>query len=179
MMINQNYSEIITRAKSQGASHVDFTNSHNAPIDNSSNRDTLTLSSQALAMSKGEDSIVQEVDPIYVRPQTAAELLAQNKNNQEASSSPGVNPVKSDAVTHSRFEDMMQAILDKRLGVDRKKLEELDAMMEEIAKNENLSPEEKAKAMEEIAKMREQVIEESIEVKKIAKENFVEPNEEA
>jgi uncharacterized protein YfkK (UPF0435 family) len=72
---------------------------------------------------------------------------------------------------------MMQAILDKRLGVDRKKLEELDAMMEEIAKNENLSPEEKATAMEEIAKMREEIIEESIEVKKIAKEDFVEPED--
>lgn len=177
MMINQNYSEIITRAKSQGASQVDFTNSNNVPIDNSSNKDTLTLSSQALALSKGENNIVQEVDPIYVRPQTAAELLAQNKNNQETTSSSEVSQLKNDAVTNSRFEDMMQAILDKRLGVDRKKLEELDAMMEEIAKNENLSPEEKAIAMEEIAKMREKVIEKSIEIKNIAKENFVEPQD--
>jgi hypothetical protein len=177
MMINQNYSEMITRARSQGASQVDFTNSNNIPIDNSSNKDTLTLSSQALALSKGENNIVQEIAPIYVRPQTAAELLAQNKNSQETSPTSEVSPVKSDAVTDSRFEDMMQAILDKRLGVDRKKLEELDAMMEEIAKNENLSPEEKAKAMEEISKMREKIIEQSIEVKKIAKENFVEPED--
>jgi hypothetical protein len=177
MMINQNYSEIITRAKAQGASQVDFTNSNNVPIDNSSNKDTLTLSSQALALSKGENNIVQEIAPIYVRPQTAAELLAQNKNSKETSPSSLVSPVKSDTVTNSRFEDMMQAILDKRLGVDRKKLEELDAMMEEIAKNENLSPEEKAIAMEEIAKMREKVIEKSIEVKNIAKENFADPED--
>jgi hypothetical protein len=175
MMINQNYSEIITRARSQGASQVDFTNSNNPTIDNSSSQDTLTLSSQALALSKGENNIVQEIAPIYVKPQTAAELLDQNKISQETSSTSGVSPVKSNSITNSRFEDMMQAILDKRLGVDRKKLEELDAMMEEIAKNENLSPEEKAVAMEEIAKMREKVIEKSIEVKKIAKENFVEP----
>ncbi|NQZ20601.1 MAG: hypothetical protein HRT53_00970 [Colwellia sp.] len=179
MMINQNYSEIITRAKSQGASQADFTNSNKAPIDNSSNKDTLTLSSQALAMSNGENNIVQEVAPIYVRPQTAAELLAEHKSSQEIPSSSANSDVKSEAVNHSRFEDMMQAILDKRLGVDRKKLAELDAMMEEIAKNENLSPEEKAKAMEEIGKMREKIIEESIEIKKIAKENFVDPNEEA
>jgi len=177
-MINQNYSEIITRAKSQGASHVDFSKSNNIPVNHSSNQDTLTLSSQALAMSKGENNIVEKVAPIYVRPQTAAQLLAEHKSSQSTPSAPMTNDVKSDVVSHSRFEDMMQAILDKRLGVDRKKLEELDAMMEEIAKNENLSPEEKAKAMEEVAKMREKIIEESIEVKKIAKENFAEPNEE-
>ena len=172
MMINQNYSEIITRAKSQSASQVDFTNKHIVPIDNASNRDTLTLSSQALAMSKGENSIVQEVAPIYVSPQTATELLAQNKNSQSTSSSSAVNPVKSDAVINSRFEDMMQAILDKRLGVDREKLAELDAMMEEIAKNENLSPEQKQKAIEELEKMKEAVIQESMEIQKQAKQTF-------
>ena len=181
MMINLNYSEIITRVKSQGASQVDFKNTHNAPISNPSNQDTLTLSSQALSLSKGDKSIIQEVDPIYARPQTASELLAQNKDNQtntqQISTLSEVNEIKSSVVSNSRFEDMMQAILDKRLGVDRKKLEELDAMMEEIAKNENLSPEEKATAMEEIAKMREEIIEESIEVKKIAKEDFVEPED--
>ena len=146
-----------------------------------SNQDTLTLSNQAISLSKGENNIVQEVAPIYVKPQTAAELLAQNKNNETTTqaipSSSGISELKSDAVNNTRFEDMMQAILDKRLGVDRKKLEELDAMMEEIAKNENLSPEEKAIAMEEIAKMREKVIEKSIEVKNIAKENFADPED--
>ena len=134
-----------------------------------------------MSLSKGDKSIIQEVDPIYARPQTASELLAQNKDNQtntqQISTLSEVNEIKSSVVSNSRFEDMMQAILDKRLGVDRKKLEELDAMMEEIAKNENLSPEEKATAMEEIAKMREEIIEESIEVKKIAKEDFVEPED--
>jgi len=180
-MINQNYGEIITRAKSQGASQVDFKNTHNRPVDNSSNQDTLTLSNQALSLSKGESAIIQEVAPIYVRPQTAAELLAQNSSNQtrtqDTSSSSGISSVKSDTATSSRFEDMMQAILDKRLGIDKKKLEELDAMMEELAKNENMSPEEKAVAMEEITKMREKIIEKSIEVQKIAKENFVEPED--
>jgi hypothetical protein len=50
-------------------------------------------------------------------------------------------------------------------------------MMAEIAKNENLSPEEKEKAIEEIGKMREKIIEESIDIKKIAKETFIEPDE--
>jgi hypothetical protein len=81
-MINLNYSEIITRVKSQGASQVDFKNTHNAPISNPSNQDTLTLSSQALSLSKGDKSIIQEVAPIYARPQTASELLVQNKGSQ-------------------------------------------------------------------------------------------------
>jgi uncharacterized protein YfkK (UPF0435 family) len=87
------------------------------------------------------------------------------------------NKVKDTTTTDSRFGDMMQAILDKRLGVDRKRLEELEAMMAEIAKNENLSPEEKENAIEEIGKMRKKIIEESIDIKKIAKETFIEPDE--
>ena len=92
-------------------------------------------------------------------------------------SSLDVNKVKNITEPDSRFGDMMQAILDKRLGVDRKKLAELEAMMAEIAKNENLSPEEKEKAIEEIGKMREKIIEESIDIKKIAKETFIENDE--
>ncbi len=49
---------------------------------------------------------------------------------------------------------MMQNILDKQLGVDREKLKEIDAMMEELEK------------------MKEKIIEESLEIKKQAKETF-------
>ncbi len=171
MMINMNYSEIISKAKSQGVSQVDFSNRGKAAPVNSSNQDTLTLSDQALSLSKGENKIVQEVPPIYVRPQTAAELLAENKSSH-ASTQTSNSPQEAQGIAkNSRFEDMMQAILDKRLGVDRKKLEELEALKEEIAKNENLSPEEKAKAIEEIEKIREKMIEESMDIRKVAKQN--------
>ena len=65
---------------------------------------------------------------------------------------------------------MMQNILDQRLGVDREKLKELEAMMEEIASNESMSAEEKAEALELLADMREKIIKESIELKEVAQQ---------
>jgi hypothetical protein len=41
------------------------------------------LSSQALSLLKGENNIIQKVTPIYARPQTSTEFLAQNKYSQE------------------------------------------------------------------------------------------------
>ena len=181
MMINVNYNEIISQAKTNGSSHVNFKNIDSTRSFNAVDQDTLTLSNQALSLLEGNKNIIQEISPIYVRPQTAAELLTGNTHSQTSlqlnTSSPEENKVQGTTIANSRFEDMMQAILDKRLGVDRKKLEELEAMMAEIAKNENLSPEEKEKAIEEIGKMREKIIKESIDIKKIAKETFKEPDE--
>ncbi|NQZ86017.1 MAG: hypothetical protein HRT54_00370 [Colwellia sp.] len=181
MMINVNYNEIIAQAKTKGASQANFNNINSTRTNDAINQNTLTLSNQALSLLEGNKNIIQEISPIYVRPQTSAELLAGNQSSQSnlqvTTSSSDEIKIKDTTETNSRFGDMMQAILDKRLGVDRKKLEELDAMMAEIAKNENLSPEEKEKAMEEIGKMREKIIEESIDIKKIAKETFIEPDE--
>ena len=64
----------------------------------------------------------------------------------------------------------MQNILDKRLGIDRERLEELEALMEEIANNENMSPEEKQLALEKLAEMREQIIEEGREIQEVVKQ---------
>jgi hypothetical protein len=175
-MINVNYNEIIAQAKTKGASQANFNNVESTRSNIAENQDTLTLSNQALSLLEGNKNIIQEISPIYVRPQTAAELLAGNANTQTNlpvnTASLDENNIKDTTESDSRFGDMMQAILDKRLGVDRKKLEELEAMMEEIGKNKNLSPEEKAKALEEIGKMRDKIIEESIDIKKIAKNTF-------
>jgi len=160
MMINTNYSEIIAQAKINGTSHVNFDKTSQTVQAITAEKDTFTLSDAAMAKMKGES--VEEIAPTYVKPETAKELL--EKNVDEAT-------IKKSA-RDSRFDEVMQNILDQRLGVDRKKLEEIEAMMEQIAKNENLSPEEKQKAMEELEKMREQVIEESMDVKKQAKQTF-------
>jgi len=40
-------------------------------------------------------------------------------------------------------------------------------MMEEVAKNENLSPEEKEQALEQLAEIREQIIEQNIKKPRI------------
>ena len=75
-------------------------------------------------------------------------------------------------VTDNRFNDMMLKILDKRLGIDREKLAELEAMIKNVAENEKMSPEEKQKAIEELEKMREEIIEKSIKIKETATETF-------
>jgi len=64
------------------------------------------------------------------------------------------------------MEDFMtqaaQSILDNRLGIDKEKLKEIEAMMEEVANDENLSPEQKEKKLAELQELYEEVIEESV-----------------
>ncbi len=70
--------------------------------------------------------------------------------------------VLKEAITN-RFSEMMQNILNQRLGIDNEKLQEIEAEMEEVANNESMSPEEKQKALEELVQQRDTFIEESIE----------------
>ena len=163
MMINANYDQIIAKAKASGASIVSFDRKTQPITPITAEKDTLTLSDRALAMMNGEE--IKQVAPTYIRPQTAKSLLTQNET---------VNSSVKKSASDIRFDEMMQSILDKNLGIDREKLEEIEAMMKEIAKNENLTPEQKQKAMEELEKMKEKVIEESLEVKKQAKRAFTE-----
>jgi len=74
--------------------------------------------------------------------------------------------VLKEAITN-RFSEMMQNILNQRLGIDNEKLQEIEAEMEEVANNENMSPEEKQKALEELVQQRDTFIEESVERAKV------------
>lgn len=123
----------------------------------------MTLSDKALAMMNGSE--VKEVAPTYVRPATSRSILSQS----EASKAKQAANAKESNVIDNRFSEMMQNILDKRLGIDRERLEELEALMEEIANNENMSPEEKELALEKLAEMREIIIEEDREIQEVVK----------
>lgn len=68
------------------------------------------------------------------------------------------NEVPADVHDHIK-----QLILDARLGVDRKKLEEIDAKIELIANNPNLSDEEKQQQIAALLKEKETIIEQAIE----------------
>jgi len=159
-MISTNYTEIIAQARKNGATHVDFDKVDYNVKAISSGKDTVSLSDAALARMNGEE--ITETPPTYIKPETAKEILAKNEDQNLL--------VKS--ARDLRFDKVMQDILDKNSGIDREKLEEIDAMMEEIAKNENLSPEQKQKAIEELEKMKEAVIQESMEIQKQAKQTF-------
>lgn len=165
-MITQDYAQAIAQAKSRNATFVNFDNKVQTVQPITPEKDTFTLSDRAMALMNGKK--YQPEAPTYVRPETARSMLARSdstdSNSQRTNSS-------------SRFSEIMQRVLDQRLGVDREKLDEIDAMMEDIAKNENMSPEEKAKALEELAEIKEKIIEENMEMQKVAKQTQ-QPDEE-
>ncbi|WP_159820893.1 hypothetical protein [Colwellia sp. 20A7] len=164
MMMNIDYTSIIDKARTSGATRVDFNNASPVkPIDPiSSQQDTVTLSKQALALMNGDNATTEEAAPTYIKPETASSLLAQNETTSAA------DIEKSEKAI--RFEEIMQSVLDQRTGIDRDKLAEIDAMIEEVQNNEDMSPEEKEKTIEMLGKMKEEIIEGSIELQKIAKQ---------
>lgn len=159
-MINNNYAQQVAQAKSNNALVVSFDNTTPAVQPIPGEKDTLTLSDKALAMMNGNE--IKEIAPTYLRPESARSLLAKSETLNTTQD----GDAKEDVVVDNRFSEIMQNILDKRLGIDREKLEELEALMEEIANNENMSPEEKELALEKLAKMREKIIEEGREIQK-------------
>ena len=169
MMINSNYAQQVALAKSNNATLVNFSNT-TAPVQAiAGEKDTVRLSDKALAMMKGTE--IKEIAPTYVRPETANSLLTKSEDAKNDVLHTSKSTSSKDNVTFdNRFNEIMQNILDQRLGIDRDKLEEIEAMMEEIANNENMSPEEKQLALEKLAEMREKVIEESREIREVAKQ---------
>ena len=169
MMINSNYDQQVALAKSNNATLVNFSNT-TAPVQAiAGEKDTVTLSDKALAMMNGTE--IKEIAPTYVRPETANSLLTKSEDAKNDVLHTSKSTSSKDNVTFdNRFNEIMQNILDQRLGVDRDKLEEIEAMMAEIANNENMSPEEKQQALEKLGEMREKVIEESREIREIAKQ---------
>lgn len=57
--------------------------------------------------------------------------------------------------------DLMQSILDARLGIDRERLKEIEAEIAAIAKNPALSAQEKQKAIEALEKEKESLLEDA------------------
>ena len=161
MMINMNYAQMVDLAKLSNASNVNFDKNREYTLPIAPKPDSFTLSDAALAKMNGENYTASA--PTYIKPESANSLIA--LNNSEGSTITG-------KTTDTRFGDMMQSILDKRLGIDREKLAELEAMIDEIANNENMSPAEKQKAMEQLEKMREELIEQSLQTKATAKQTF-------
>jgi hypothetical protein len=167
MMINNNYALQVAQAKANNASIVNFDNTTPAVQPIPGEKDTVTLSDKALAMMNGNEA--KEVAPTYVKPETARALLAESEATDAVKNTNDTSTTEN-KVIDTRFGEMMQNIIDQRLGVDRKKLDELEALMAEIAENENMSPEEKQKTLEMLAEMRDKLIEESREIREVAKQ---------
>lgn len=163
MMTNIDYASIVEKARKSGDSTVNFDTAIQPISSIKAEQDTVTISQQAMALMNGNSTDVntEETAPTYVKPETASSLLAQHNTNTT-----DVEKSEKDI----RFDEIMQNILDQRTGVDREKLDEINAMIEEVANNENLSPEEKEKMISMLEEMKEELMKESIELQKVAKQ---------
>lgn len=168
MMINFDYTAMVEQARAKGDTSVKFDNRVTPIAPITAKQDTVTLSKQAQALLNGNNIDNKEVAPTYIKPQTARSLLAESEATS-ASSSDKAEATKKSA-KNARFNEIMQSILDQRLGIDREKLNEINAMIEDIAKNEKMSDEEKEQAIKMLEEVREKIIEESLEVQKVAKQ---------
>ena len=85
---------------------------------------------------------------------------AQTAENPEADS---YDQLGSQAKQRISLQDVMQAILDKRTGIDREKLDEIEAQIQAIAKSETLSKEQKEAQIKLLEEQKTQLIQEFVE----------------
>ena len=104
--------------------------------------DSVTLSSAAIAAAQGKTVEAEPID----RYQALA------SNQRVADTRQAMAPAK---VGREDFmKTALQGTLDQRLGLDREKLQALEAKMKQVAENENLTTEQKA---EQLATLQEQM----------------------
>ncbi|ESE41940.1 hypothetical protein [Shewanella decolorationis] len=89
--------------------------------------------------------------------------LAPNAKQNYTTNVQTIAGTEESAKPEDRLAEAMQAILDKRTGVDREKLKQLDAEMAKIAANDNLSEEEKAKQIALLEAQKAELIKEATE----------------
>lgn len=132
-------------------------------------QDTVTLSSPA---KQGQETKESQTANTY--EQLAPGKSAQYSNNDAVSKGATPSDEKSQLESdNSNFlQDAMQAILDKRAGIDREKLKELEAQMEEIANDKNLSPEQKAEQMKLLQQQKEELLKEFAEKNEQRQQQF-------
>jgi len=177
MINNINYSNTIHQVREASAKQVsaERTRESSALYENKkAEQDTVILSNAALALMKGEK--VEEIAAIYDRPKMASML----ENKPVTESVPSTDEKNTDNKDEEKveFADIMQAVIDNRLGIDREKLEEIEAKIEEIANDKSLTPEEKATLIEQLEVTRENLIKEFLEKQEVAKQVDNTPREE-
>lgn len=171
-MINLNRSDIYDAAHVSSVNRVE---SRQKQVDAESSQfqpgvaglDTVSISDTARAMMQGHP--VEQKQDTYdnmaklARVKTNASSLV-NLEQQEQRIAPEIDNREKDHINIDNFfSEAMKGVLDSRMGIDKEKIKEIEAMMEEVAKDDSLSPEQKAKKLEELQKLMDEVIEEAIE----------------
>ena len=164
MIINTHYTEIIAQAKIKGESNVNFDHSNENVKLAAAEKDTFTLSRTAQEKMNGEKT--NATSNTYAMPKTARELLAEHAAIERDPSA--FNKAKSDV----RLSEMMENISNNRIGFDREQLKKIAAMMAKIAENENLSPEQKQQAIKALEAQKQEIVEESLDVRKLTRQSL-------
>jgi len=129
-----------------------------------SNPDTVTISAAARDMANGKPA---EIAQNTYENLASVRRISQSQIQVAQVPEPNLTTIESNTEPEididNFYQNAMQSILDNRMGLDKEKLKEIEAMMEEVAKDESLSPEQKTKKLEELQKLMDQVIEESVE----------------
>ncbi|MFB2733706.1 MULTISPECIES: hypothetical protein [Shewanella] len=111
-------------------------------------QDTVTLSGGVTRSAETSDTYSQ---------------LAPNAKQNYTTNVQNIAGTEESAKPEDRLAEAMQAILDKRTGVDREKLKQLEEEMAKIAANDSLSEEEKAKQIALLEAQKTELIKEATE----------------
>ena len=135
---------IFDNVSQQQSTDKPFNNTHRNYVD------TVTLSQQGLEAFQAEVmSNHQPGDVVAVADNRNKNIMATSRNEF--------------------MQLAIQATLDKRTGVDRDKLDEINAMMEDVANNPNLTEKQNEEMLAQLAAQKEEVIKDATE-RKIAEE---------
>jgi len=165
MSLNNNNTYSCTGITSKNKVQISSTPQTNFTASNINNidsryQDTVTLSSRARAgmESKG----IEEADTYeHLAPSTRA---LYSKNTSDSAGNVASDKLSKAESDNTNFlHDALQTLAAKRTGLDKEKLKEIDTQMEEVAKNKNLSPEQKAEQLKLLQEQKDQLVKESVE----------------
>lgn len=127
-------------------------------------KDTLTpVTAPSATASSNQDKVtLSSTQPTSQTADTYSHLAANAKQSYTGNVQTIAGTTEPEEST-SRLDEAMQAILDKRTGLDREKLKRLEEEMAKIAADENLTEEEKSKQIELLQAQKVELIKESTE----------------
>lgn len=110
-----------------------------------------------------QDKVALSSTGTTAQPADTYSYLASNTKQSYTSNVQNIAGTKEPEKDTNRLDEAMQAILDRRTGLDREKLKKIEEEMERIAADENLSEEEKSKQIELLQAQKVELIKESTE----------------
>jgi len=141
-------------------------NNDNAYVEPIAPQDTVTLSQGAMNGEQSKSENHNTYDHL-VSAQRISNRTIEVNNAQVSAKETSDTQQKHDALagvdTTNFLSDAMKTMVENRLGVDKEKIEEIEAMMEEVAKDESLSAQEKEKRIEGLQEMLEKEYEKAAE----------------